>query len=86
MKRQFQVEYMSRPDERGHVEVLSDYRSAFLRAKDMSDKHDGHAVMTIVDLDDRDVANIVGEIEFMFGIEQERTGVMRSLATPHQKQ
>lgn len=49
MPRIFQVEYMTRPDEREHIEQFDDLRTACRLAREMSDKHDGDAVVCALD-------------------------------------
>jgi hypothetical protein len=75
--REWQVEWMSRPDEREHVVTASDFREACILAKTMSNKHEGTAV--VIALDDRpdgDGKHATGHMEFNFGILGERVGVL----------
>lgn len=82
MPREWQVEYMSRPDETDHVVACADFRQACLLARRMSDKHDGFAV--VVALDDRPEGGNTasGHIEFNFGIPGERVGCLEKVDLP----
>lgn len=82
--RVWQVEYMSRPDEQEHIRQFDDFRVACALAKEMSDKHDGTAV--VVALDDMPPGDpgqrATGHIEFNFGIIGEKVGTLEGVAVP----
>lgn len=82
---QYQVEYMSRPDEQDHVVFWgSNYRKACEFAKRMSDEHDGSACVFALDevagRNGEKVTQVVGHISYTFGIRDEATGVLRDRA------
>jgi hypothetical protein len=83
--REWQVEYMSRPVERHHVQPVRDFREACLLARKMSDKFDGSATVTA--LDDRPEGGkaATGHIEFSFGIPTEKVGCLSTVAIPSEK-
>lgn len=80
----WQVEYMSRPDEREHIEQFDDFRVACNRAREMSDKHDGSSVVIAID----DMPNnqpgqmATGHIDFTFGIVGEKVWALANVAIP----
>lgn len=80
----WQVEYMSRPDEREHIKQFDDFRIACTLAKEMSDKHDGYAVvMALDDMPDSEAGQqVTGHIEFGFGMVREQTGTLENVAVP----
>ncbi len=80
----WQVEYMSRPDEREHIEQFDDFRVACTLARTMSDKHEGSAVvMALDDMPHEDPGkHVTGHIDFNFGIVGEKTGTLENVAVP----
>lgn len=80
----WQVEYMTRPDEREHIEQFDCFRMACNLARVMSDKHDGSAVVMALD----DMPNgepgkqVTGHIDFSFGVVSERVGTLENVAVP----
>lgn len=73
---------MTRPDEREHIEQFDDFRKACLLARQMSDKHDGDAVVVALDdMPDGEVC-VTGHIEFIFGMPRERVGVLANVDIP----
>lgn len=83
MPRIFQVEYMTRPDEREHIEQFDDLREACWLARSMSDKHDGDAVVCALDpRPNGDGTDATGHIEFVFGMVNEQVGTLANIAVP----
>jgi hypothetical protein len=85
MSRIFQVEYMTRPDEREHIEQFDDFRKACRLAREMSDKHDGDAVVCALDpmSDPRDPGlQATGHIEFVFGMPRDQVGTLENVTVP----
>lgn len=81
----FQVEYMTRPDEREHIEQFDCFRKACRLAREMSDRHDGDAVVVALDPmpDPRDTGlQAMGHIDFVFGMPREKVGVLENLSIP----
>lgn len=73
----YQVEYMSRPDERDHVVPCPTYRQACALARRMSDEHDGTAY--VVAMDDVETEGgpcfqAVGHVSYVFGVRNELEG------------
>lgn len=75
--RTYQVEYMTRPDEVEHIKSFgTDLEAAKKFARQMSDKHDGSSALVAIDRRKSDDAIMtVGHIDYMFGIQDETTGV-----------
>lgn len=66
----YQVEYMSRPDERDHAISFESYSAACNLARRMSDKHDGSAyVIAYEETGHGALARIeaVGAVTYVFG-------------------
>jgi hypothetical protein len=84
MPRIFQVEYMTRPAERGHIEQFDDLRKACRLAREMSDKHDSDAVVVALDdMPDEEPGMVAtGHIELVFGMPREQVGTLAGLAYP----
>ncbi len=84
MMRTWQVEYMSRSDEREHIETLDCFRRACTLAREMSDTHDGSSVVIAIDdMPDGDPGKqATGHIEFNFGIVGEKVGTLENVAVP----
>lgn len=80
----WQVEYMSRPDEREHIEQFDDFRVACNLARQMSDKHDSDAVVIAIDhMPDGQPGKVAtGHIDFAFGIVGEKVGTLQNVAVP----
>lgn len=74
----YQVEYTSRPDEREHIVPVPSLRKACDIARQMSDRHDGIAIVvamdTLPDMDGDSVLQSVGHVEYVFGIRQPPVG------------
>jgi hypothetical protein len=84
MMRIWQVEYMSRPDEREHIEQFDDFRVACNLARDMSDKHAGATVVVALDdlPDGEREQHVTGRIEFIFGIVYAQIGTLENVDVP----
>jgi hypothetical protein len=82
--RVWQVEYMSRPDEREHIVQFTDFRIARTLARHMSDKHDGiAAVIALDDMPDGQPGSMAtGHIEFLFGEVDEQVGSLEMVMVP----
>lgn len=76
---EYQVEYMSRPDETDHVEEYgSNLTAAKTFAKRMSDKHDGSAYVVALRFNPtKHGTEAVGHIVYCFGIQSESEGVLK---------
>lgn len=75
---------MTRPDETDRVEQFSCFRAACSKAKDMSDKHCGSAVVIALDdVPDGDKGKTsTGHIEFNFGVVGEKVGSLEKVDVP----
>jgi len=82
--RVWQVEWMSRPDEMEHIKHLDCLRKACALAREMSDKHDGTAVVMALDPmpEGQSGQMVTGHMEFVFGILSERAGSLENVKPP----
>lgn len=63
----YQVEYMSRPDEREYIVPFPSLDGAKAFAREMSEKHDGSATVVALAKREDGGMNAVGHIEYVFG-------------------
>ena len=83
MRRIWQIEYMTRPDEREHIEQFDDFREAHRKAREMSDKHDCDSVVMALDpMPDGYGQVVTGHMEYRFGMRGEREGSCAKMDWP----
>lgn len=80
----YQVEYMSRPDDRDHVVPFGEeFRKARSFARKMSNLHDGSAYVVAVSETERDgqtVTEAVGHVIYVFGVRDGSEGTIKLAA------